>query len=193
MKQEEHETFDPMLFSVKALSIDENIPVTGFYVRDSSDEPGDSVFALDSVIDSVSGQKIKINRYSLCRCSGFRIRGELLYEGDLIKFRHGSSNDEMGAVIWMGWPYHEWSLNINYDSHQCTKMTSVNLLQKIGNIVLSDADSKKFQKYTNCIDANYHGIPKDKNGNIIDENDYRGKSRHEASELRQFVHDRGHV
>lgn len=96
-----------------------------------------------------------IRPYTVCRNTGVKINGEYLYEFDLVIF---GNDDRMGIIVWNEFVM-SYVINPsnNYSSFLRLKGPDSHIKKIIGNYMLSDADSKKFQKYSDDLDAKYRG------------------------------------
>lgn len=129
--------FDSCLYSMKALDVDYDRVVIGYYKANYKH------FMFDIFADIP--HDVEINPYTLCRNTGIKKNGKYLYENDLVEY---STAFDKGLAI------------IEFDEMRCRYMLRFNLdyssrgdidrynIKVVGNVTLSDEDMKRFAEYS---------------------------------------------
>lgn len=136
--------FDAELYKCKAVLFeDDKTIVYGYYSRIDG----------HNFIDGVA-----INPYTLCRNTGVPIKtGGYLYEWDLIEYKTGVTDWEMGFIEWDEYnKCYSIRTSLNYSSKRNIRGIEIRV---IGNVILNYSDMKRMQDYSNKEDANYISEP----------------------------------
>lgn len=96
-----------------------------------------------------------VNTYSICRNTGIKLKdGSYLYEFDLVEYVDQRSDKNIGMIEFSDFYGHFFiRSNANHTSYKELKPSHINKV--IGNVILSNADAKTFQEYSDKMDANY--------------------------------------
>jgi len=154
--------FEPEIFKCKAILLaDDKTILHGFYSHHSSNnQTSHSLFIdeFDQEMDDIYPNCYDINPYTLCRNTGIRVRDEYLYEFDLVLYKNGFSNSELGYVAFDDFQKsYMLRTSLNYSSYKELRLYD---LEVVGNITLNSDDGKRMQDYSDKRDDDYSPSPK---------------------------------
>lgn len=101
---------------------------------------------------------LEINPYTLCRNTGIKVKDGYLYEYDLVHYSNGLSGKSLGYIDYDEYTK-RWVIrtSVNYSSHADLSKYNIEIL---GNIVLSNDDYQRMQKYSDDRESNYSPQPR---------------------------------
>ena len=134
-------SFDKELLLVKALELQNNVLVEGFYIGYNGHAIHDGYIFID------------INPYTVCRNSGIKDKnGNFVFEYDLLKLTHGLKGSCYGFLVWDG-NYKSWKIRRRTDRTAYNNLDDWTI-EVVGNIVLIDTDAEIIYKQEKEEDGN---------------------------------------
>lgn len=125
--------YDSSLSLVKALDVDCEKQVTGYYMANYKH------FIFDIFADIP--HHVEINPYTICRNSGIKDKnGKFVFEYDLLKLTHGMKSSCYGFLVWDEF-YKSWKIRRRTDRTAYNNLDEWTI-ETVGNIILNDADAE---------------------------------------------------
>lgn len=148
-------TFDANLYKVKALSMETCSVVCGWFYQNVCEfvDVENENYAEKHLYPTAA---IHVNPYSICRNTGTKIKNQYLYEFDLVKMSNMGC-EEIGIVVFDEYRK-SYCIQKNANYLGKSRLVDNNIIEIIGNVVLSDIDAKTFQDYSDKEDAKYSGL-----------------------------------
>lgn len=136
--------YDSILSLVKALDVDYDKQVTGYF------KANHKYFVFDIFADIP--HDVEINPYTVCRNSGIKDKnGKFVFEYDLLKLTHGMKSSCYGFLVWDEF-YKSWKIRRRTDRTAYCNLDDWTI-ESVGNIVLNDSDAEIIYKQEKAEDA----------------------------------------
>ncbi len=135
------EPFNYDLQLVKAITtgFDEDTVVTGYY--HCRHDPENESKYIPYVNPKDDDLFYEVNPYTVCRNSGIKdIKGNYIYEYDLLKLNHGLKRSSYGYLVWEEF-YKAWKIR-QYTEYGGVSDVSDYRIEVVGNIILNNYDAK---------------------------------------------------
>ena len=137
MKETTPRIFDSKLFLVKALEVESDKEVCGYYKANYKH------FVFDIFADIP--HDVQVNPYTICRNSGIKDKnGKFIFEYDLLKLTHGMKSPCYGFLVWDEF-YKSWKIRRRTDRTAYINLEEW-IIEVVGNIILCDADAEIIYK-----------------------------------------------
>ena len=148
--------FSPEIYKVKGLT-DEGIVLCGHLHMRYGEIPCISQFSPDE--PSSHTEWWEVSPYTLCRNTGIPAGKDYFYEFDLISYREPMGSKDCMGYITFDLFSNSWCVRTSFNFSSKRGLRSCVNAAVIGNVMLSDEDAKRFQKYSDAEECGYRPEP----------------------------------